>query len=291
MIPFNLGTGGCYRRAARHTGIFFQAVKAAVVVNVLDLPGFLDEILRIRLRFRIGDEAPGTEEGEEVLLRRGAGRLHECLVAGGGLQGEARLAGGAEIGLQTGIEQAGLLGTYAVVNLECVVVVIGQMQLPVHGEPYGRVAGGAGDHRLVHLIVHILVLRLMEGLVGLIGLGQLGEQAAGRLRLRVSCGADAAADLVGDVPAGIAAAGLFPVGLRSDGGGLEQFGHSVILHADVLVVGIHGLAGGYLVIADVQAGARVGVVVCGRPVEPLELIEVVDLLLHGRNGLFQLVRR
>ena len=93
---------------------------------------------------------------------------------------------------------------------------------------------------------------------------------------------------MGNAPAGIIAAGLLPVCVRGDGICLEQADDAAPFDADMLAAGIHKRAGEHLVIPNIQACIRIGIRICRRPIQTLELIEVIDLLLHRRDGIRKL---
>ena len=94
--------------------------------------------------------------------------------------------------------------------------------------------GRAGHNSLIDIVW----LRAGGG-VCFIGLGQLREYIVCNFHPLIRSGVDAVADLMGNAPAGIIAAGLLPVCVRGDGICLEQAADAAPFDADMLAAGIH----------------------------------------------------
>ena len=267
-------------------------VGPGVVVGVAQRAVLSRELADVGLRGLVGREAPALEEVGQVALGRGAGQADDVLLLAAaqdelGPLGRGRRLRSAGVAVHAREEAVveGLL--VRVVQLVRAAGVVGQAQLPVHGQLREHAAGAALVAR-GHAVVHVIVAEPGRG-ARAVGLRQLREVVVRHLGVGVLGLVDIVPDLVRDAPSEVRPGSLLAVAVHRDRRTLAEPRDRIPLDADVVARRVHERAREHARVADVEMlrgqqvaldHGRVGSRVEGIG-QALVLVEQLHHLIHG----------
>ncbi|CDC50260.1 unknown [Clostridium sp. CAG:58] len=246
----------------------FHLPYPVLIVGEPDAPLLLLKLGGIAHSVCVRLHAPVAEEVQKVLPGRSRRQPHQhiVLIGPGKLQlisFRSRCRGWlTHIGIHSGKDQIFQLLFAGIKGLEIIAShIVGQMELPVHGQlhrPVRRLSPGSRGG----LFKYVLVLE-PQGIIGIPGLGQQRIVVIGHLCHRVGPFVDLVADLMGKPPAE-QAAGLIPsLCVRNHGLSVYHFFKLGPLDADVEASGVHEGTGKHPLVADIQTAGRYPVVGLG----------------------------